>query len=105
MDVIGYVRNERKIGDGQLVANKVFLLGENALENTQNTDDLLLVSFDGRWDLLSMVHAEPGCLAVVRSDIKKKIILDQPGGRSTQKRIRVDRSKSYPWPEDWKKSH
>ena len=72
MDVIGYVRNEGKIGDGQLVANKVFLLGENALENTQNTDDLLLVSFDGRWDLLSVVHAEPGCLAVVRSDIKKK---------------------------------
>ena len=72
MDVIGYVRNERKIGDGQLVANKVFLLGENALEDTQNTDDLLLVSFDGRWDLLSVVHAEPRCLAVVRSDIKKK---------------------------------
>ena len=71
MDVIGYVRNERKIGDGQLVANKVFLLGENTLEDTQNTDDLLLVSFDGRWDLLSVVHAEPRCLAVVRSDVKQ----------------------------------
>ena len=66
-----YVRNEREIGDGQLVANKVFLLGENTLEDTQNTDDLLLVSFDGRWDLLSVVHAEPRCLAVVRSDVKQ----------------------------------
>ena len=67
MDVIGYVRNERKIGDGQLVANKVFLLGENALEDTQNTDDLLLVPDNGTGNVLRCKRQEPARLAVVWS--------------------------------------
>ena len=66
------IRDEADIGSAVFLADEPPVLGEDALQNAEDTDDLLLVSFDGRWDLLSMVHAEPGCLAVVRSDIKKK---------------------------------
>lgn len=61
-------RDEAEVGDGALAADEPLLLGEHALEDAEDAQDLLLVPLDGARDFLRVLAEEPEGLAEVRSD-------------------------------------
>ena len=62
------IRDEADIGSAVFLADEPPVLGEDALQNAEDTDDLLLVPYDGTGDLLGCKQQEPARLAVVWSD-------------------------------------
>ena len=51
---MGNILNEREVRNGRLVAYEPFLLGKDAIEDTKNTLDLLLVTLNRAGDLLGV---------------------------------------------------
>jgi len=58
---------KRDVGNGHFVANEIFLLGEDAIKDGDDADDLLLVSVDCAGELLGMPELEPKSLSEVWS--------------------------------------
>ena len=61
------LRDETEVGDAALVAYEPFLRREHALEHAEDTQDLLLVAFNGTRNLLGRKEHEPARLAEVRA--------------------------------------
>lgn len=60
-------RNERQISDGRPVTCQPSLLGENGVEHTEDTVDLVLVPLDGARQMIGVGEGEPCELPVVRA--------------------------------------
>lgn len=91
----GDAHDKGKICNRVFSADEPFLLGEDAFQNTKNTEDLLLVPFDRQRDAINLGpdHLEEPRLAEVRAEecVRDKCV------RATES--------SHPWPEAWKMSH
>lgn len=60
-------RDEAEVGDGALAVDEPLLLGEHALEDAKDAQDLLLVPLNSARDFLRVLAEEPEGLAKVRS--------------------------------------
>ena len=61
------IRDEADIGSTVFLADEPPVLGEDAVQNAEDTDDLLLVPDDGTGNVLRCKQQEPARLAVVWS--------------------------------------
>ena len=79
------LRDERQIGNSVPVPNEPLLLRKDAFEDTEHSENLVLVAVDGALDLLGVVHREPKVLTEVRA-IKKSCLTHtkfrRAGGRT-----------------------
>ena len=76
------LRDETEVGDAALVAYEPFLRREHALEHAEDTQDLLLVAFNGTRNLLGRKEHEPARLAEVRAAGDGRIGMTASRGRS-----------------------
>ena len=60
------IHDERDISNGALLTHEPLLLRENALEHTENSEDLFLIALDDLWEVRRRVDAfEPTSLTKV----------------------------------------
>jgi len=76
-DGVVVVLDERKIGDGALVADEPFLLAQDIVENTEDSLDFTLEPNDGRGETFGVVEHEP--LAVTEGRSLMGSLIEKPG--------------------------